>query len=102
MFTPKYIHIRHYDDRGYPKPCGGATVAYLPANEERTLYYASVARCRSDERYVKREGRVIATDRIYNSMRYLVAVNPKHGTDTVQDQIMDELVDAGVFKFWRQ
>ena len=101
MFTPKYIHLRYYDDRGYPEPFGGATVAYLPANEERTLYYASIARCRKDERYVKKEGRVLSTDRLYNGMRYLVHTDIDLPS-AIEDQIMDELVKVGVFKFWRQ
>ncbi len=102
MFLPKYIHLRRRDREGFIKHFGGATVAYIPANNERTLYYASVARCRTDERFVKREGRVMATDRLYNGERYLVAVEPFHEIVCIADQIMDELVDAGAFNFWKK
>lgn len=100
MFTPKYIHLRKYNDLGYPKPCGGATVAYLPANDDRSLYYASVARCRKDDRYVKAEGRRMATDRLYTGLRYLVRVDI-YSHEPVSDQVMEELYKAGAFHFWK-
>lgn len=101
MFEPKYVHLRYFDDRGYHRPNGGATVAYVPANEQRTTYLAAVTRCSTDDRYVRAEGRAVATDRLNNGFHWIIPVD-LDSEDSVADQICEQLYMAGAFRFWRQ
>lgn len=101
MFNPKYIHLRQRDSwgRGYPLPTGGATVAYLPLNNERTFYKASLARCRSDERFVKAIGREEAASRL--DTHFFVIPVDIDLPSSVSEQVIQELVRVGAFNFWK-
>jgi hypothetical protein len=102
MYTPKFIHLRRHDPFnrfGYPNPAGGATVAYIPLNADRTRYAAAVARCNTGEHYVKRIGRSVSAGRLEKNF-YTVAVDIDKD-DPVTDQIMTALANVGLFNNWK-
>ena len=102
QYTPKYIHLRKYDEDGFLKSKGGATIAYIPANDERTLYLATMARCHNDEPFTKRIGREVAAGRLSSEYskaeRFIVKVD--HDSESpVAGQITDQLYYGGKLAF---
>lgn len=70
----KFIHFRHHEPDviqdgtiilGEYKPFGGMTIAYYEANGEVSGF--AIARCHTNDRYVKSQGRIIATGRLHSS-----------------------------------
>jgi hypothetical protein len=102
QFTPKYIHLRKYDYDGRLMSKGGCTIAYMPANNERTLYLATLARCHNDEPFTKRIGREVAAGRLaseYNKAeRFFVKVDPDDSVP-VGSQITDQFYYEGKLSF---
>lgn len=54
-----FVHLRETDATGEYKQHGGATIAWA-VTEQGDIVVGQPARCRSDEKFVKREGREVA------------------------------------------
>lgn len=98
-YDVKYMHLRNRDCYGHFEAKGGYTIAYVPANEERTCYDVGVARCSKKDNYVKKLGRTQAKERLNSIERYRVVVDPDQPHHWMLEDIVDTLERKGFLRY---
>jgi len=101
----EFMHYRYFNTELEKSSRGGATIAILPADNNKVL--VSVARCNTTDVFNKKVGRSIASgrliaylngrDSIANKVREVVITDPLRVKECVADALQEEMDGYGLY-----